>query len=158
MNKWMLQQRSGKWCCMNSCQICLSAQREKIENTIRFKMLENKRKTALQYWLSDGTAWPELHKIALQVFSMSASSAASERNFSAFDSKQCNCLSNKSVEKLVFIKTNYQALYSSDCGDGSVWDESSDDSDVAVESNGLSDTGEWLTLRQHIVSFNILNG
>lgn len=117
----------------------ISAQREKKEKTIRFKMLENKRKTALQYWQSDGTAWPELHKIALRVCSMSVSSTASERNFSTFGfihSKQRNCLSDKSVEKLVFIKTNYQALYGSDCGDGPVWDESSDDSDMADESNG----------------------
>jgi len=123
----------------------IAAQREKSENTIRFKMLKNKRKTPLQYWQSDGFTWPELQKIALRVFSMSASSAASERNFSTFGfihSKQRNCLSVKSVEKLVFIKTNYPALCGSDC-DGTVWDESSDDdSDMEVEINGSSDNGE----------------
>ena len=40
---------------------------------------------------------------------MVASSAASERNFSAFafvHTKQRNCLSEASVEKLVYIRTN----------------------------------------------------
>jgi hypothetical protein len=91
----------------------IAALREKNENSIRFKMLQMKRKTPLQFWQSDGTAWPELQKIALNIFTMSTSSASSERNFSTFGfvhSKLRNSLSQESVEKLVFIKTNHRAL------------------------------------------------
>ena len=103
-------------------------------------MLVNKRKTPLQYWKSDGTAWSEPQKIPLRVFSMSASSAASQKNFSTFGfihSKHCNCLSDESVEKLVFVKTKYNALVGSDCVDGSAAnkDESSGDDDEITESN-----------------------
>lgn len=41
----------------------IAALREKNENSIRFKMLQMKRKTPLQFWQSDGTAWPELQKL-----------------------------------------------------------------------------------------------
>jgi len=92
-------------------QYVIAALREKNENSIRFKMLQTKRRTPLQFWQSDGAAWPDLQKIALKVFTMSTSSAASERNFSTFGfvhSKLRNSLSIESVDKLVFIKTNYR--------------------------------------------------
>jgi Protein of unknown function (DUF 659)/hAT family C-terminal dimerisation region len=120
----------------------ITALREKNENTIRYKMLENKRKTPLQYWQSDGTTWPDLQKIALRVFSMSASTAASERNFSTFGfihSKQRNCLSEASVEKLVFIKTNYNALVGgSDLTVTTLYDSSDDDGDHETGSRSSS--------------------
>ena len=77
------------------------------------------------------------------MFSKSASSAASERNFSTFGfihSKHRNCLTDESVEKLVFIKTNYNALVGGDCFDGSTTDkdESSDDDEI-TESNNSND-------------------
>ena len=53
------------------------------------------------FWMSHGGPWPTLQILAKQVFSMVASS---ERNFSAFvfvHTKQRNCLSEASVEKLV---------------------------------------------------------
>jgi len=127
----------------NLTKYVIAAVREKNEKTIRFKMLDNKRKTPLQYWQSDGTAWPELQKIALRVFSMSASTASSERNFSAFGfvhSKQRNCLDDASVEKLVFIKSNYHALVDDGSGGEPAWDDSTDDDDTLVRSNSSSDT------------------
>ena len=81
-------------------------------------------------------------EIALRVFSMSASTTASERNFSTFGfihSKQRNCLSNESVEKLVFIKTNYHALSrGNDSGGVTAWDQwyDSSDDETANESSG----------------------
>lgn len=98
-------------------QYVIAALREKTDNSLRFKMLQTKRKTPLQFWQSDGAAWPDLQKIALKVFTMSTSSAASERNFSTFGfvhSKLRNCLSTESVDKLVFIKTNYRAFTKTD--------------------------------------------
>jgi hypothetical protein len=63
----------------------------------------------LKFWLSHGDNFPSLQRLALQVFSMVASSAASERNFSAFahiHTKQRNRLNDAVVEKLVYIRTN----------------------------------------------------
>jgi len=62
----------------------IAARQEKSENSIRYKMLEMKRKTPLQFWQADGADWPQLQKIALKIFSMSTSSAPSERNFSTY--------------------------------------------------------------------------
>ena len=77
-------------------------------------MMPKKRKSLLQYWLADGADWPELHNIALKIFRLATSSAASERNFSTFGfihSKLRNSLSTKSVENLVYIKTNMGTFY-----------------------------------------------
>ncbi|KAI2507919.1 transposase [Fragilaria crotonensis] len=87
----------------------ISATREKALNSIRYKVLEKKSKSALQFGMSDGSTWPDLQQIAVKVFSMATSSAASERNFSTFGflhAKARNRLATKSVEKLVFVKTN----------------------------------------------------
>jgi hypothetical protein len=54
--------------------------------------------------------WPVLQKVALQVFSMACSSTASERYFSTFGfihtNKFCNSLSEVTVKKLVYVRTN----------------------------------------------------
>ena len=92
----------------------IQAKRDKDENTFRFKILSKKRKSPLQYWLTDGADWPELQKIALKIFRLTTSSAASERNFSTFGfihSKLRNSPSTKSVENLVYIKTNMGTFY-----------------------------------------------
>jgi hAT family C-terminal dimerisation region len=52
--------------------------------------------------------------IAVKLFSMAASTASSERNFSTMafvHSKLRNSLNKKTVEKLVFIKSNLPAIY-----------------------------------------------
>lgn len=93
-------------------------------------MLQKKKMTVLEYWQTDGNEWPMQKDVAMRVFAMVASSAASERNFSTFGfihSKLRNCLSPTLVEKLVYIKANMQELedqhddYAS--GDGSEIDE-----------------------------------
>jgi hypothetical protein len=56
---------------------------EKQQQTFRFKLI-GKSKTVLQWWQADGTDWPLLQNLALRVFSLAASAAASERNFSTF--------------------------------------------------------------------------
>ena len=92
----------------------VQAKCNKDDNTFRFQMLSKKRKSPLQYWLTDGADWPELQKIALKIFRLATSSAASERNFSTFGFihyKLRNSLSTKSVGKLVYIKTNMITFY-----------------------------------------------
>jgi hypothetical protein len=97
----------------------ISASQERSENSFRFQMLDKKRKTPLQYWLSDGVEWPAVQEIAVKIFSLATSSPASERNFSTFGfihSKLRNSLSSQSVEKLVFIKTNLNTFYEDPVG------------------------------------------
>jgi hypothetical protein len=72
---------------------------------------------SLQYWQSDGVAWPDLQKIGVKLFTLATSSASSERNFfstmSFVHNKLRNSLSTETVEKLVYIKTNYPTF--ADC-------------------------------------------
>ncbi|KAH6590837.1 hypothetical protein BASA61_005125, partial [Batrachochytrium salamandrivorans] len=80
-------------------------------------MLSKGTKTCIQYWLIDGLAHPNLREVAINVFSMVASSAASERGFSAMGfvhSKLRNRLSADKVQKLIFIKNNASQLMSTD--------------------------------------------
>ena len=77
--------------------------------TIAWGMLECGRISPLKFWMSDGNSFPSLQQLAKQVFSMVATSAASERNFSTFafvQTKLRNRLSQDAVEKLVYIRTN----------------------------------------------------
>ena len=86
----------------------IDALNEREENTFRFQMI-GKTKSSLQWWKADGTDWPLLRDLAIRVFSMAASAAASERNFSTFGfvhSKLRNRLGPEKVKKLVYIKTN----------------------------------------------------
>ena len=86
------------------------AKEMKASNSIRYQILENRSKTIYQYWSVEGARWPNLQKLSLRVFSMAASSAASERAFSTFGfvhSKLRNRLGGDKVEKLVYIKSNY---------------------------------------------------
>jgi hAT family C-terminal dimerisation region len=91
----------------------ISATKEKQENSIWFQLLSSWPKTPLQYWLSDGSEWPLLQKLAIKLFILATSSVASERNFSTFvfiHSKMRNSLGHEKVKKLVYIKTNYGAV------------------------------------------------
>lgn len=95
-------------------------------------MLIKKKKSVLDYWKLDGSDYPLLQKLALQVFSMATSSSSSERNFSTFGfihSKLRNHLSADRVQKLVYIKTNTNILAKSSASDP-------EDSDSALSSDG----------------------
>jgi hypothetical protein len=87
---------------------------EKAKNTFRFQLLAKRKKSPLEWWLTDGNDFPDLKKIAIKLFSMATSSASSERNFSTMGfihSKLRNSLAPQTVEKLVFIKSNIAAFY-----------------------------------------------
>ncbi|KAH6573191.1 hypothetical protein BASA50_005205 [Batrachochytrium salamandrivorans] len=87
----------------------IAATREKTHDTFRYKMLKKGSKSVMQYWLVDGKSLLELQKIAIKLFSIATSSAASERDFSTMGfihTRLRNCLNVETVEKLVFIKSN----------------------------------------------------
>lgn len=74
-----------------------------------YRVIKEKKISVMQYWQSHGQDWPTLQGLAKKVFSMVATTAASERNFSTFGhihSKLRNRLDKDVVEKLVYVKTN----------------------------------------------------
>jgi hypothetical protein len=109
----------------------IKALKERTNNTFRFKLL-GKSKTILQYWQSDGSFYPTLQKLAVKVFSMPASSAASERCFSTFGfvhSKLRNSLGPEKVKKLVYVKINGKQLSTQ------AFDDSEDDNEFETSSD-----------------------
>ena len=101
----------------------------------------------LKFWLSHGDSYPSLQRLAKQVFSMVASSAASERNFSAFahiHTKLRNRLSDDVVEKLVYVRTNNMQFMKQDAkqrfggvGQLTCFEDEEDDY-IDIESDGDS--------------------
>jgi hypothetical protein len=58
-------------------------------NDFHYRMLKKRAKTSLQYWQVDGAEFPAIRAVALTVFSMVASSAASERVLSTMFIQRC---------------------------------------------------------------------
>ena len=88
-------------------KICLL--KEKETDTLLFRMLKEGKLSVYDFWKSHGGEWSYIKDIALLVFTMSCSTASSERNFSTFGflhTKAHNCLSEEHLEKLVYVKTN----------------------------------------------------
>jgi hAT family C-terminal dimerisation region len=78
-------------------------------NSFKYVMVCQGKNPMPQFWGSYLQDWPLLAHLALKLFSIASSSAASERNFSGMGfihSKLRNCVGRDSVEKLVYVKTN----------------------------------------------------
>jgi hypothetical protein len=87
----------------------IQALNDKKSNNFNYRRLRDSL-SPLEYWQTEGEYWPLLQPIALRLFSMVASSASSERNFSTFGfihQKLRNSLEPHKVMQLVYIKTNY---------------------------------------------------
>jgi hAT family C-terminal dimerisation region len=79
------------------------------EDSPQIRAISSKKMMVLDFWKVFGTAWPMLMPIAINIFTLATSSAASKRNFLTFGNvhtKLRNCLRGDKVEKLVYIKTN----------------------------------------------------
>ena len=87
--------------------------------------------------MSRGDTWPTLQGFARQFFSLVASTAALERNSSTFGivhTKLRNCLTEASVETLVYIKTNNLQFTTQDHSVGNLKEDNSDyDSEIVKE-------------------------
>ena len=100
----------------------------------------------LKFWLSHGDSYPSLQQLAKQVFSMVASLAASERNFSAFahiHTKLRNRLRDDVVEKFVNVRTNNMQFMKQDAkqrlgGVGQLTCFEDEDDYIDIESGGDS--------------------
>jgi hypothetical protein len=56
----------------------ISATKERQANSFCYQMLSKGSKTVLQYWQADGCQWADLQSVAVRLFSMATSSAASK--------------------------------------------------------------------------------
>jgi hAT family C-terminal dimerisation region len=123
---------------------------ETAANTFRYRLQVKGKKTPLQWWRTDGAEWPDLQKIDIKLIIMVISSAASERNLSTMafiHEKLRNLLFPKTVEKLVFIKTNLQTFYDYDYAVPDEYDRSSDsEGDVSVGNERAADIYEELVV------------
>jgi len=57
---------------------------ERRTKTLTYKLLESKHKTAVQYWQSDGTAWPELQKVSLSILNVGIKCSLTEKLLGTF--------------------------------------------------------------------------
>ncbi|GAB0089617.1 hypothetical protein DMENIID0001_041920 [Sergentomyia squamirostris] len=84
------------------------------EDLERFRRVKENVPDTLDWWRTHGNEFPFLRKYAVAVLAIPITSAQSERNFSAAgnvcSSKRTN-LSPLNVEKILFIKLNYQSLF-----------------------------------------------
>lgn len=96
--------------CRQLTLFTIDATAEQKNDTFQYRMLVKGKKTPLEYWMTDGSNWPDLQRIATRVFQVVPSSASCERVFSSMGfvhSKPRNRLQAKSVEKQVYIRTNW---------------------------------------------------
>lgn len=63
-------------------QVQIEARNAKSKKDFWFRILKERSKTPLQYWRIEGDAFPLIQAVAIPVFCMVSSSAASERGFS----------------------------------------------------------------------------
>jgi hAT family C-terminal dimerisation region len=125
-------------------QWLMKAKQERSENRFKFQMLKGGAKTVLEYWNIDGEEFPALQTVALTVFGMMTSSAASERNISTMgfvNNKLRNSLGKERVEKLVFLKTNAPLLESETVSDW-IDDEGEDGVEESAANSSVVDVIE----------------
>ena len=112
---------------------------QKREGSRHYLELVDKTISVLNWWQLRGPRrWPLLFEVAKKVFNMAASSAASERCFSAFafiHSKLRNYLQDTKVEKLVYIKSNYNFFHDSNWASDSCDDDDGDGASKEQEDN-----------------------
>lgn len=82
---------------------------ERESNTTTYTNLCDRTVSPLQFWTVE-KRWTTIQPLAKKLFSLMASSASSERNFSALGfihTKLRNRLSQETVNRLCFVRTNY---------------------------------------------------
>ncbi|KAH9128342.1 hypothetical protein LEN26_009120 [Aphanomyces euteiches] len=93
-------------------EFLIAASKEKEANSFRFKMLAQRKKTPLEWWLTDGTHYPVLQQIAVKLFSLVPSSTTSKQAFAkhgVLPFNVTNSLTPEAIEKLIYIKCNHFA-------------------------------------------------
>lgn len=117
-------------------EFLVESKQEQQDQSYRFLQLAKNNKTAEQFWALDGGQWPQLQTLAQQIFSLIATSAASERSFSAMGfihSKLRNRLSHNTLDKLVFVRSNRLLTRSNEDVESSESDEEEEEQDQDVD-------------------------
>jgi hypothetical protein len=84
-------------------------------NSIMYKKVVDSTISVQQYWKNISGSFPVLSSVAIALFTLVCSSAASERNFSTFGfihSKLRNQLKNDRLKKMIFVFANSKCLRS----------------------------------------------
>ncbi|TYZ65954.1 hypothetical protein PybrP1_007063 [[Pythium] brassicae (nom. inval.)] len=94
-------------------EFVIDATREKNSNSFRYSLLCKKKKSALQYWLTDGQRWPLLQRVACEVFSLPSSTLAARQRVAAasapagaIPAELRASLSPAALAKLVYVRVN----------------------------------------------------
>ncbi|RLN95072.1 hypothetical protein BBJ28_00019590 [Nothophytophthora sp. Chile5] len=94
-------------------QIAALHQKANNADSFVFRMLKERKKTPLQFWLTDGAKWPELQAAACRVFAMSACVASSRHVFARAGVAPRllrEQLDSRTTEKLAYIRANAKQL------------------------------------------------
>jgi hypothetical protein len=114
-----------------------------------YSLVQSGKESIKGFWknLVTSKKFPLISNLALRVFSLVASSASSERNFSLMGfihNKTRNRLNPETVRKLSYVKTNLRAInpifldyYGDDLSDPDDTDKEDDDLEPAIELNDL---------------------
>ena len=81
LNNEMASEENQRLIFRQFTDVLISSNNQKTRNSFQCQMLVQEQKSPLEFWLTDGTKWPILQKLAKKVFSLAVASALSERNF-----------------------------------------------------------------------------
>ena len=87
---------------------CLEDQLSEVESYQKQEIPSSEKCTLLEYWNANESTFPGLSILARRIFSVMATSSASERNFSlagATVSARRSCLSSTSVNSILFLNS-----------------------------------------------------
>ena len=132
-----IEMKDIMFCQYSQFQQTVISLRESQKQNYMYQKLMAGTYTVLEWWKVK-TAWPELRKLAIRIFSLVPSGAESERNFSTegfIHSKLRNRLSSEKVAKLNAIKTNSYAFRDYNLQDVDDIDDAIDESSNADDSD-----------------------
>lgn len=101
-------------------EFVIDATREKNSQSFRYTLLRKKKKSALQYWLTDGQRWPLLQRVACEVLSLPSSTlvaqqrvASASASVGAVPAELQASLSSTALAKLLYVRVNNSSSSSS---------------------------------------------
>ncbi|KAJ0398296.1 hypothetical protein P43SY_000818 [Pythium insidiosum] len=111
----------------------IDATREKNLNTFRYSMLVRNKKSIYQYWLTDGQRWPLLHRLAMRVFGLPASTVpAISRVLGAKTALPAGESDADVLDRLRFVQVNSKVISTAESRAASVGVAASDVLEAAL--------------------------
>lgn len=88
-------------------EFVIDATRERAHQTFRFSLLAKRKKSPLQYWLTDGQRWPRLQQVACRVFCLPSSTVSLERKICELAPRAGpSSASSETADKIKFVRIN----------------------------------------------------